>query len=80
MPSVRKLPPPEFNRFVKMLAHGFAAEWYKHRHGVSEDDAWLYAASFWRAHRDQVYDFLAIKETLDEKESADWNWSAWPSQ
>lgn len=39
-----------------MLAHGFAAEWFKHRHGVSEDTAWLYAVSFWRAHLDQVFD------------------------
>jgi len=62
MQSVRGLPPSEFKRFVKMLAHGFAAEWYGHRFGVSEDAAWLYAASFWRAHLDQVFDFLALSE------------------
>lgn len=67
MKSVRKLPPQEFKSFVRMLAHGFAAEWYKHRHGVDDDTAWLYAASFWRAHLDQVFDFLALSEALDEK-------------
>ncbi|MBY0521791.1 MAG: hypothetical protein K2R98_00240 [Gemmataceae bacterium] len=64
MPSVRKLSPAEFKRFVKMLAHGFAAEWYKHRHGVDDDTAWLYAASFWRAHVDQVLDFLALRASV----------------
>jgi len=73
MQSVRNLPPHEFKRFVKMLTHGFAAEWYKHRHGVSEDAAWLYAASFWRAHLDQVFDFLALSEALDEQENPERN-------
>lgn len=73
MQSVRNLPTQEFKKFVTMLAHGFAAEWYKHRHGVDDDTAWLYAASFWRAHLDQVFDFLAIKEALDEKENPERN-------
>jgi hypothetical protein len=73
MPSVRNLPPDEFKKFVKMLAHGFAAEWYKHRHGVDDDTAWLYAASFWHAHVDQVLDFLAIKEALEEQENPERN-------
>lgn len=46
MPSVRKLPPREFKQSVTMLANGFAAERYKHRHGVSDDSAFLYAPSF----------------------------------
>jgi len=73
MQSVRNLPKREFKRLVKTLAHGFAAEWYKHRHGVDDDTAWLYAASFWQAHVDQVLDFLAIKEALDEQENPERN-------
>jgi hypothetical protein len=56
-----------------MLAHGFAAEWYKLRHGVDDDTAWLYAAWFWRAHVDQVLDFLALSEALDEQENPERN-------
>jgi len=73
MQSVRKLPRQEFKRLVTMLAHGFAAEWYKHRHGIDDDTAWLCAASCWRAHLDQVFDFLAITEALDEQENPERN-------
>ena len=73
MQSVRNLPKREFKEFVTMLAHGFAAEWYKHKYGVDDNTAWIYAASFWRAHVDQVFDFLAIKEALDEKENPERN-------
>ena len=72
------LPDPRHHQGVErppfaLEAHGFAAEWYKNRHGVSEDAAWLYAASFWRAHVDQVLDFLAFKEALDEQERPERN-------
>jgi hypothetical protein len=73
MQSVRNLPKREFREFVKMLAHGFAAEWYKHRQGVDDDTAWLYAASFWQAHVDQVLDFLALSEALAEQENPERN-------
>jgi hypothetical protein len=53
MQSVRNLPPQEFKKFVKMLAHGFAAKGYKHRHAVGTP-SWRYAASCWRAHVETV--------------------------
>jgi hypothetical protein len=57
-----------------MLAHGFAAEFFKHRNpGVSEDDAWKYAARYWKAHVDQVLDFLAITEASNERDAAERN-------
>jgi hypothetical protein len=73
MKSVRNLSSREFKQFVTMLAHGFAAEWYKHHHGVDDNTAWLYAASFWRAHVDQVLDFLALSEALNEQECPERN-------
>lgn len=40
---------------------------------VSDNIAWLYAVSFWRAHLDQVLDFLVLSEALDEQENPERN-------
>ena len=73
MKSVKEMSLDEFGHHVTMLAHGFAAEFYKHRNpGVKADDAWKYAARYWKTHVDQVLDFLAISET-DEREASQRN-------
>src|SRR5262249_54911915 len=59
----------QFGRHVTMPAHGFAAETFKPRTpGVSEDDAWRYAARFWKAHVDTILNFLALSEAVAESE------------
>jgi len=74
MKSVRQMSLDEFGRHVTMLAHGFAAEWYKHRNpGVSEDDAWRYAGRYWRFQVDSVLDFLAYSEAAAEADHPDRN-------
>jgi hypothetical protein len=74
MKSVREMSLDELGQHVTMLAHGFAAEFCKSRNpGASEDDAWRYAARYWRAHVDRVLDFLALSEAAKEADSAERN-------
>jgi hypothetical protein len=74
MKSVREMSLDEFGQHVMMLAHGFAAEFYKRRNpGVSEDDAWKYAGRYWKTHVNQVLDFLAISGAAHEEASPESN-------
>jgi hypothetical protein len=64
----------ERRRHIKMLAHGFAAMKYQHKHlEATEDEAWDYAGQHWRQHLDTVFDFLAICQALDEADAAPMN-------
>ena len=74
MKSIREMSRDEFGQHVIMLAHGFAADWFKRQNpGSSEDDAWLYASRSWKTHLDQAIDFLAILEAVDEAGSPERN-------